>query len=39
MWAGSQLRFLAPLRVGQALERVSTIEDVRLKEGRSGSLV
>ena len=39
MWAGSQLRFLAPLRVGQALERVSTIEDVRLKDGRSGPLV
>ena len=39
MWAGSQLRFLAPLRAGQALERQSTIEDVRLKEGRSGPLV
>lgn len=39
MWAGSQLRFRAPLHVGQALERVSTIEDVRLKEGRSGPLV
>ena len=39
MWAGSQLRFVAPLCVGQALERVSTIEDVRLKEGRSGPLV
>ena len=39
MWAGSQLEFLAPLRVGQSLERRSRIDDVRLKEGRSGSLV
>jgi 3-methylfumaryl-CoA hydratase len=39
MWAGSQLRFLLPLRVGQSIERISTIEDVRLKEGRSGPLV
>src|SRR5690348_8002648 len=28
MWAGSQFRFHAPLRVGDAIERVSTIEDV-----------
>lgn len=39
MWAGSQLRFLHPLRAGQAVQRLSTIDDVRLKEGRSGSLV
>lgn len=39
MWAGSQLRFLEPLRAGQPIERVSTIQDVRLKEGRSGALV
>lgn len=39
MWAGSQLRFLAPIHVGQALSRRSRIVDVRLKEGRSGPLV
>ena len=39
MWAGSQLRFMAPLRAGQALTRTSTIDDVRLKDGRSGPLV
>ena len=39
MWAGSRIRFLAPLRVGQVIERRSRIEDVRLKEGRSGALV
>ncbi len=39
MWAGSQLTFHAPLRVGQAIERTSRIVDVRLKEGRTGSLV
>jgi len=39
MWAGSRIEFHAPLRVGQALQRRSLIEDVRLKEGRSGPLV
>ncbi|HRH88141.1 MAG TPA: MaoC family dehydratase N-terminal domain-containing protein [Rubrivivax sp.] len=39
MWAGSRLQFNAPLRVGQAIERTSRIQDVRLKEGRSGPLV
>jgi 3-methylfumaryl-CoA hydratase len=39
MWAGSQIEFRAPLRVGQSLERISRIQDVRLKEGRSGPLV
>lgn len=39
MWAGSQLRFLAPIHVGQSLQRRSRIADVRLKEGRSGPLV
>ena len=39
MWAGSSLQFHAPLRIGQALERRSCIEDVRLKEGRTGPLV
>lgn len=39
MWAGSQLSFHRPLRVGQALLRSSRIADVRLKEGRTGPLV
>jgi 3-methylfumaryl-CoA hydratase len=39
MWAGSRLHFHAPLRIGQSVERTSHIEDVRLKEGRTGPLV
>ncbi len=39
MWAGSQFEFLAPLRVGDAVLRQSTIADVTQKEGRSGRLV
>ena len=39
MWAGSRIEFAAPLRVGQAIRRTSRIQDVRLKEGRSGPLV
>ena len=38
MWAGGQLEFFHPLRIGDAVERVSTIEDVSLKSGRSGEL-
>lgn len=39
MWAGSQFRFHAPLRIGDALRRVSTIESISDKDGRSGRLV
>jgi len=39
MWAGSRIEFLAPIRVGEPLARRSCIEDVRLKQGRSGPLV
>jgi 3-methylfumaryl-CoA hydratase len=39
MWAGSTLEFRAPIRIGDAIERTSTIEDVTSKEGRSGALV
>jgi 3-methylfumaryl-CoA hydratase len=39
MWAGSQFEFRSPLRVGDAIERTSTIADVTVKEGRSGQLV
>lgn len=36
MWAGSQLKFNQPLRVGDEVIRTSTIEEVRSKLGRSG---
>jgi 3-methylfumaryl-CoA hydratase len=36
MWAGSQFEFRAPVRVGDARERTSTIDDVTVKEGRTG---
>ncbi|MBT9596596.1 MAG: MaoC family dehydratase N-terminal domain-containing protein [Vitreoscilla sp.] len=39
MWAGSQFEFRAPVRVGDAVERTSTIADVTQKEGRTGPLV
>lgn len=39
MWAGSQFEFRSPVRVGDAVERTSTIADVSLKEGRTGRLV
>jgi 3-methylfumaryl-CoA hydratase len=39
MWAGSRLEFLRPLKVGEEITRVSRIEDVASKEGRSGPLV
>jgi 3-methylfumaryl-CoA hydratase len=39
MWAGSQLEFRAPIRVGDRVARTSNIADVSVKEGRSGPLV
>jgi 3-methylfumaryl-CoA hydratase len=39
MWAGGRLTFAAPLRLGDAVRRVSTIADVSAKSGRSGTLV
>jgi len=39
MWAGGRLDFLHALRVGETVTRVSTIQDVTVKEGRSGPLV
>jgi 3-methylfumaryl-CoA hydratase len=39
MWAASQLRFDQPLRVGDSIQRVSRIESVNEKSGRSGRLV
>lgn len=39
MWAGSRLRFLAPMRIGARLRKVSTVTSVAHKAGRSGDLV
>jgi 3-methylfumaryl-CoA hydratase len=39
MWAGSQFEFHKLLQVGDALTRVSTIQDVTEKSGRTGPLV
>ena len=39
MWAGSQFEFRSPVRVGDAVERTSTIADITEKDGRSGKLV
>ena len=39
MWAGSRVDFLAPLRVGDEIERASTVAAVTGKEGQSGPLV
>ena len=39
MWAGGVLRFFEPLRLGDAVERVSTIKSVTEKAGWSGKLV
>ena len=38
MWAGGRLRFHGDFRVGDTIERRSTVKDVEAKEGRSGSL-
>jgi len=39
MWAGSQLAFNERLRIGDDIERISTIESVVEKSGRTGPLV
>ncbi|APV48294.1 acyl-CoA dehydrogenase [Betaproteobacteria bacterium GR16-43] len=39
MWAGSRIEFLRPLAVGAPAKRVSHIASVKVKEGRSGTLV
>lgn len=38
MWAGGRLRFLAPLKLGDAVEKSSTILAVTPKSARSGEL-
>jgi 3-methylfumaryl-CoA hydratase len=38
MWAGGSIAFKAPLRIGDQVRRRSTIADVTVKEGRTGTL-
>jgi 3-methylfumaryl-CoA hydratase len=38
MWAGGRFEFIQPLMVGDVINRVSTIKDIKLKEGKSGQL-
>ena len=38
MWAGGTLRFLRPLRLGDPVDRVSTIRSIVPKKGRAGRL-
>jgi 3-methylfumaryl-CoA hydratase len=39
MWAGGQVEFLKPLRLGEEVRKVSTIADVQEKSGRTGALI
>ncbi|PWG65819.1 FAS1-like dehydratase domain-containing protein [Spiribacter halobius] len=38
MWAGSRIRYLAPLTLGEDVTRTATVKSVTTKEGRSGLL-
>lgn len=39
MWASSKISFDAPLRIGDAVTRISTIASIEEKAGKSGALV
>lgn len=39
MWAGSRIRYLAPVPIGSALKQVSTIKRVDAKSGKSGAMI
>lgn len=39
MWAAGDIEFLAPITVGDALQRRSIIKSIEYKQGRSGELV
>lgn len=39
MWAGSRLQWLVPLSIGDEIERISKIESVTHKAGRTGDLI
>lgn len=38
MWAGSKVEFLSPIKVGQELQRLTTIDSITPKTGSSGDL-
>jgi 3-methylfumaryl-CoA hydratase len=38
MWAGGELQFVEPLRVGDEVKRISRISDVTVKTGSTGTL-
>ena len=38
MWAGSEIRVLKPIRVGDKVIKQSTVADIQVKEGRTGLL-
>lgn len=38
MWAGGELTFNGPLRIGDGVRRTDVVDDVTLKDGRSGPL-
>ena len=38
MWAGGNMRFHQPLRVGEKVRRTTKIKDITFKEGRSGAI-
>ncbi len=39
MWAGGRLSWSAPLLIGAPAEKVSTVKDVQVKQGKTGPLV
>ena len=38
MWAGSEIKVLKPIRVGEKVVKQSTVADIQVKEGRTGLL-
>ena len=38
MWAGSEIKVLKPIRVGDKVVKQSTVADIQIKEGRTGLL-
>jgi len=38
MWAGTRLQFHSPINIGDSINRVTTIKDVKVKSGKSGAL-
>ncbi len=38
MWAGGEVETMAPIRIGAAIRRISTIADVQERQGRGGRL-